>query len=154
MATRPKSPHATREAARLAGHKRYYTGEPCRNGHRAERFTSSSGCVDCVNVKVSPITGRNVAHLPRPIIFPAGGPEPTPELMEYVQQHIQSNAAQLMDTFLQSRPDLVPRDPFDGWQLSAKAGEHTLEQFKKLGWTFQTLRDNGYIEPIPQPQAE
>jgi hypothetical protein len=151
MATRPLSPHKTREAARLAGHKRYYTGEPCRHGHRAERFTSSSGCVDCVNQKVSPISGRNVAHLPRPLIFPAGRPDPTPELMEYIQQRVQASVEQLQRDFYTANPEQAPRSPFDGYRLTEKAGAYTLEDFTKLGWTADTLLQNGYIEPVPQP---
>lgn len=27
--------------------KRYLTGKPCKNGHTAERFTSTRGCVEC-----------------------------------------------------------------------------------------------------------
>lgn len=37
----------TREEAKAAGLKRFFTGEPCKHGHVAERFVSSGGCVEC-----------------------------------------------------------------------------------------------------------
>jgi hypothetical protein len=36
----------TREAAREAGLKKYYTG-PCRRGHRAPRYVNSGECTEC-----------------------------------------------------------------------------------------------------------
>lgn len=39
--------NATREAARLAGKKTYFTGEPCIHGHRSERYTATAICVEC-----------------------------------------------------------------------------------------------------------
>lgn len=37
----------TREAAKDAGHTFFYTGEPCKKGHWAPRYTSSPICVEC-----------------------------------------------------------------------------------------------------------
>lgn len=37
----------TRTEAIESGLKRYYTGEPCKRGHNAERFTISYACVEC-----------------------------------------------------------------------------------------------------------
>lgn len=84
---RPLSPHATRQDAAAAGHKRYFPGTPCKHGHTAERFTSSGGCVECVNVKVAPIQGTNVRPLTKPLVF--GRPEPHPLLVEFVQAQVQ-----------------------------------------------------------------
>lgn len=36
-----------REEAMLAGHKRYFNGKPCKNGHIAERLTSCARCIEC-----------------------------------------------------------------------------------------------------------
>ena len=36
-----------RYEARKHGHKRYFTGKPCRNGHICERITSNTRCVEC-----------------------------------------------------------------------------------------------------------
>lgn len=36
-----------REIAKARGMTRYFTGEPCANGHMAERLTSNTGCVRC-----------------------------------------------------------------------------------------------------------
>lgn len=38
------------EANRL-GLKRYYTGDPCKHGHDAERYVSFSACVDCTKLR-------------------------------------------------------------------------------------------------------
>lgn len=41
----------SRKAAMAAGIKRYYTGEPCKNGHIAERSTANFGCLTCTSEK-------------------------------------------------------------------------------------------------------
>lgn len=38
----------SRVEAKAQGEKRYLTGKVCRNGHTAERYTSSGHCVECV----------------------------------------------------------------------------------------------------------
>lgn len=38
----------TRKAAIAAGLNKYYTGEACRNGHIAERYTTSGTCAGCL----------------------------------------------------------------------------------------------------------
>lgn len=42
-------PIISRQAARLAGLTRYYTGIPCKRGHVAERYVSTSQCSLCQN---------------------------------------------------------------------------------------------------------
>lgn len=37
----------TRKDARNAGLQRFFTGRPCREGHTAERYTSSGNCIAC-----------------------------------------------------------------------------------------------------------
>lgn len=37
----------SRTAARAAGLLRYFTGEPCKHGHVAERFVGNRQCVEC-----------------------------------------------------------------------------------------------------------
>jgi 5-methylcytosine-specific restriction endonuclease McrA len=39
---------ADRQTAIALGLSRYFTGEPCKHGHVAERFTTSRACVICV----------------------------------------------------------------------------------------------------------
>jgi 5-methylcytosine-specific restriction endonuclease McrA len=41
----------TRADAIASGLKRYFTGEPCRHGHVAERRVSDHGCVECSRLK-------------------------------------------------------------------------------------------------------
>jgi hypothetical protein len=36
-----------RDAASALGLKRFFTGEPCKHGHVAERIVSSHGCTEC-----------------------------------------------------------------------------------------------------------
>lgn len=38
----------TRNQARSLGLSKYFTGEPCRNGHTAERYTQSGTCEECI----------------------------------------------------------------------------------------------------------
>jgi hypothetical protein len=39
---------ALRDAARINGIARYFTGEPCKLGHIADRLVSNSTCVECM----------------------------------------------------------------------------------------------------------
>lgn len=48
----------SRQDALYSGKTRYYTGMPCKHGHVTERFSTSGGCVDCVNPKVRMTTRR------------------------------------------------------------------------------------------------
>lgn len=41
----------SRQDAIEAGLKKYFTGEECKHGHVAERYTLNSGCVACINEK-------------------------------------------------------------------------------------------------------
>lgn len=43
----------TRKAALAAGLKRYFTGQPCKHGHTAERYILSKSCVICVRKLVA-----------------------------------------------------------------------------------------------------
>lgn len=43
----------TRQQAAQKGLHRYYTGKPCRNGHDAERYTSTGSCVVCSRENVN-----------------------------------------------------------------------------------------------------
>ena len=40
----------SREEAKALGLKRYFTGEPCSNGHICERLTTNWCCVTCKNI--------------------------------------------------------------------------------------------------------
>jgi len=39
-----------RKEAKLRGDLRYFTGQPCKNGHIAERITSNGSCLECCKV--------------------------------------------------------------------------------------------------------
>lgn len=51
----------TRADAFSAGLKKFYTGTPCRHGHYSERYTSTSGCIECLR----PGSGRTSNTLNR-----------------------------------------------------------------------------------------
>jgi hypothetical protein len=53
----------TRDEARMRGLKRYFTGQPCRHGHIAERTVSWSGCVTCIAIQDSRVAERNRARI-------------------------------------------------------------------------------------------
>lgn len=40
-----------RSEAKLNNQLRYFTGQPCPQGHLAERYTSSGGCVECLYLR-------------------------------------------------------------------------------------------------------
>ncbi len=42
-------PIISRKEAKAQGLKYYFTGKPCKIGHLTERYTTSSGCVECSN---------------------------------------------------------------------------------------------------------
>lgn len=39
-----------RQTARSQNARHYFTGEPCRMGHVADRYTSTAACVECVRL--------------------------------------------------------------------------------------------------------
>jgi len=46
----------SRERAKQVGLKKFFTEEPCKNGHVAERYVSSGGCVDCSKASFKNLT--------------------------------------------------------------------------------------------------
>jgi hypothetical protein len=52
----------SRAEARALGLKRYFTGEPCKRGHVAERGVSCPGCMECIRGRMRE---RRAANLER-----------------------------------------------------------------------------------------
>lgn len=50
---RKSRPLSERKAARAAGEKTYSTGNPCKNGHIADRLTSNGSCSECSRIKAN-----------------------------------------------------------------------------------------------------
>jgi 5-methylcytosine-specific restriction endonuclease McrA len=50
--------YPTRKSAQEANSKRYFTGNPCPQGHIADRYTVNGSCVECVFYKRSTPEGR------------------------------------------------------------------------------------------------
>jgi hypothetical protein len=42
--------YITRQEAKQRSISKYFTGQPCKRGHIAERFSSSALCVDCASI--------------------------------------------------------------------------------------------------------
>lgn len=57
-----------RDAAQAAGQLKYSTGQPCKHGHTAQRWTSTGGCLECVTRKVIKANAvRGVMQLQLPV---------------------------------------------------------------------------------------
>lgn len=56
---RPFEPILPKLTASALGLKRYYTGEPCKNGHINFRFVSTGSCLDCCAASAARRTARN-----------------------------------------------------------------------------------------------
>jgi hypothetical protein len=53
-----------RKQAISKGVRHFYTGQPCKHGHLARRYTTNGGCVECVNPKLrSPGSGMKWLEL-------------------------------------------------------------------------------------------
>jgi hypothetical protein len=99
----------TRKQAIETGAKTYYTGQPCKNQHVAERYTVSGGCKECITESVNGIRRA------------VGGPVATPERLEQAEgltpmrlRIVPADVATLLDTVvamtLARRPLLVATD--------------------------------------------
>ena len=53
----------TRQEAINAGLKKYNTGEPCKNGHLADRYVQSGGCQECIHPKGEPNPSTSIDRL-------------------------------------------------------------------------------------------
>lgn len=51
-----------RAAALAAGNKTYLSDKPCKNGHLAERYTSSRACLECEPLKRQNMTPEQIAR--------------------------------------------------------------------------------------------
>lgn len=49
----------TRQQAVIQGLTKYFTGEPCKNGHLTYRYTHSCTCVDCIRASKVPNEDRS-----------------------------------------------------------------------------------------------
>jgi hypothetical protein len=82
----------SREDARDKGLKRFFTGEPCKRDHIAERFTANGGCVRCMqfttpNRQQGP-RGKNVGWPAVGLVFSV--PNVQPEEMEAAFRYVEA----------------------------------------------------------------
>lgn len=85
----------TRDEAFERGLKRYFTGVQCRQGHIAERYTSTTGCIACLR-RTLPRQGADPTRLrflpPGPWFFGmAEGPQCTSIEAEATLRYMQAN---------------------------------------------------------------
>lgn len=79
----------TRDVAFKSGKKRFFTGQPCGEGHIAERYVSNGGCIECVNPY------RQRRHAIDPTLVPYVCPKfwtrrgLTPENYDQLQEYLQ-----------------------------------------------------------------
>jgi hypothetical protein len=53
----------SRDEAKALGLKRYFTGEPCKHGHIAERYVSSGDCLECGRARNVKWRAANLEHV-------------------------------------------------------------------------------------------
>lgn len=93
VAAKPLPQVISRQAAHMQGLRRFFTGEPCKSGHTAERYVSNGACVSCVNTgfkyransfshDLAPFASQRL-WLPRSFV-----PEDLPALEKYLQRCI------------------------------------------------------------------
>lgn len=152
MAT-PLSPHRTRDAAWTAGATRYYTGELCKHGHRAERFVSNGGCMDCVNRKVQTQARSSNVRILAPVIFDGRAPPVTPEELAHLNIRLQRDAPGWLTELRASGITTAPPVAAVAYvqasrNMTDKAGGRRWRDFSAEGWTDQQLLDHGYMYPM------
>lgn len=58
----PDQPAQTRRAAADAGMVRYWTGKPCRRGHRAWRYVTTGSCIACTRMVQDAYSSRQAVR--------------------------------------------------------------------------------------------
>jgi hypothetical protein len=91
----------TREAAHAAGRRFYYTGEPCKWGHVAPRYVTTSGCVDCLKKfkpRLNPYSKDKVPFMPSVPLWRSRrfSDEQLAQLAKYVQTCIDAFEAHVL----------------------------------------------------------
>lgn len=79
----------SRKDAHQQGRKKFYTGEPCKNGHLAERFTTSGACTHCAKAfhKMPPGPSNELFPMQPPLVYvPRLDVPQMDELGDYIAQ--------------------------------------------------------------------
>lgn len=133
---------AERAEAKALGLSRYYTGQPCKRGHIAERYTASAGCVACVRKAVL---------------------EQAAEKRQQKRQRLERPAHRSGTKAPVARPDTgdISLVAHEGTHLAAQAFEWVDQQAARLGVTPDFITDgirNGWtlaeIERMPREDVE
>lgn len=133
---KPHSTYSDRRTAQRAGSSRYYTGQPCKHGHLADRFVSNGGCSACINWRVdSFVNSPNVRTL-QPIGFP---PDCVPTVEEIEQLHT------LLHANARSVAAWVKAPPLTA--LAVSQG-FTVDSLRAIGYSLSQMIVAGYLEPL------
>lgn len=79
----------SRVDAHKQGRRKFFTGKPCKNGHLAERYTTSGACTQCAQAfhKMPPGPSPELAPVVLPVVYlPSVTPAQLDELGDYVAQ--------------------------------------------------------------------
>lgn len=71
--SRPQAEILTRSQAYDRGLERYFTGQPCKNGHISERRVRSYGCIECEELRDRYSRARGISARGRDIVFRGEG---------------------------------------------------------------------------------
>lgn len=144
----------SRRAAIESKSKKFFTGKPCRNGHVAERYTSTGGCVECLHPKFRESETNGPILLP--IQVPLGAAMAAdhnvialfrermlayaPEAYKWAAAEWARRAAHITPAGGgTARVELIPE----------RCNGATYEQFQANGWTDAQLITNGYARYVP-----
>lgn len=83
-----KMPITTRHEASVAGKTIYWSGATCKHGHRAPRYVSTNGCIDCLLIRKNPnVRAAPGLWVPEALRIPSNlKSEDYPALQRYLQE--------------------------------------------------------------------
>ena len=130
-----------RDTADARGLLRYFTGEPCRNGHVAERYVSNGCCIACI------LRTSRGSRAPNTFVFPTRFAAPpgmalTPDLIRAVQVRLQAN---VLPALMREEYNRLA-GPLVAGPMTDKAAGAPYEAFRNAGWTDAQLVNAGYME--------
>lgn len=95
--------------AKRAGLKRYFTGEPCKNGHLSERYVAKSACIECQSERLIAY-GRKQRELRGSIPWSKSAEERRARRAASLRRYASTHPDRLIDSqrkFREARPGRV-----------------------------------------------
>lgn len=97
-------PIVSRQDAKKEGLKRYFTGKSCSHGHVAQRWTSATGCTECVRIRRVANPDANYARVKA---WRAANPEKWAEHSKRYAQKYPEKRRAAVDRYIQRNPEKV-----------------------------------------------